>query len=643
MRFPRLFILTLTVALTLGTTTLAADLDYPYLSFRLKLPPSEDPFPGMGNYYSTLSRGMKSALWNPASLGKLKLSEASLSSMLEDKSFNYQKSYNVDERGGDLEFGDGATSGGNYGVFFRYPQDIGAGLATREIEVMGHANYATRSTGLNFSSALKVNEWITVGFASTSPLEVYGDLAGDIPVTAKSITDFSGQTFGEMEIGSDRKLRYTFTSDGTVTTYESTQTIWEGFISQEATVPLIALTEARNSLNIQSPFIGTVSSRYGNLFVGLNMIPINATANINNDMRAVVSSDTEDVFLYTPDFDPENETDLANWINDPDRYGTSAGYKRKQIKLPIGETVGTAKYRGFYSAGTTRFDLGAMYDVTDWLTVGVVLENMGGSSLNFKGNGIATYISYRDIDTTEAQNFDDIIQPGGKSSYDLITDSWITTFEVQGRKLYLEPEKNYDLPRRIRYGFAFKKPFLIAIDFEQNQTPIKFSYIEDDQPKEITINSINLIRIGTETQFFALPFWMRSGLTLISKPTVTGLDADAQQSFDDVFQFGFLPLKFDTGADMNLWGTMVGGSFGFNGQSVFSFVQFDTTNLDLSKLVFYNIYVARDAWQIDYRVQVDPSATAAAYGTKTAPAGEEKEFEFSDVKFVQTFGVTYRF
>jgi hypothetical protein len=643
MRFLRPFILTLAVALTLGTIALAADLDYPYLRVRLKLPPSEDPFPGMGNYYSTLSKGMKSALWNPASLGKLKLSEASLSSILELKTYDYQKSFDVEEQGGDLEFDGGGTPGGNYGVFFRYPQDIGTGLATREIEVMGHANYATESTGLNFSSALKVNEWITVGFASTSPLEVYGDLAGEIPVTAKTVTSFYGQTFGDMQIKSDGKLQYTFTSDGTVTTYESTQDIWDGFLTQEATIPLISLTEARNSLNLQSPFMGTVSSRYGKLFVGLNMIPINATANINNDVRAVVSSDTEDIFLYTPDFDPENETELANWINDPDKYGTSAGYKRKQIKLPAGETVGTAKYRGFYSASTTRFDLGAMYDVTDWLTVGVVLENLGGSSLNFKGNGIASYISYRDIDTAEAENFDDLIQPGGKSSYDLITDTWVTTFEVQGRKLYLEPEKNFALPKRIRYGIALKRPFLIAIDFEQNQTPMTFTYTEDDQPKEITISNINLMRIGTETRFFALPFWMRSGLTLLSKPNVTGLNADAQQSFDDAFQFGFLPLKFDLGADMNLWGTMVGGSFGFNGQSIFSFLQLDTTNLDLTRFVFYNTYVARDAWQIDYRAQVDPSATAAAYGSKTVPAGEEKSFEFSDVKFVQTLGVTYRF
>ncbi|MBU0672519.1 MAG: hypothetical protein KJ732_05785, partial [Candidatus Margulisbacteria bacterium] len=59
--------------LLLASFVQAADIDFPYGRFSLRLPPAEDPFPGLGNYYSTLSKGMKSALWNPASLGKLEL------------------------------------------------------------------------------------------------------------------------------------------------------------------------------------------------------------------------------------------------------------------------------------------------------------------------------------------------------------------------------------------------------------------------------------------------------------------------------------------------------------------------------------------------------------------------------------------
>src|SRR3989338_8549857 len=121
----------------------AADINYPYANIRLKLPPSEDPFPGMGNYYSTLSKGMKSALWNPASLGKLKLSDASLSVISGLETYNFQKSFKYAEMSGTME-------GGTYAIFYRAPQVIGSGASTKEVELLANANYATSSSGMNF-------------------------------------------------------------------------------------------------------------------------------------------------------------------------------------------------------------------------------------------------------------------------------------------------------------------------------------------------------------------------------------------------------------------------------------------------------------------------------------------------------------
>lgn len=647
MRFLKQAVVTPLAISMLVAIAFAADLDFPYANFRLKLPPSENPFPGLGNYYSTLSKGMKSVLWNPASLGKLKLSEASFSTISALKTYNYERSFNISEYSGTFEAG-GGSSAGEYALFFRYPENIGTGINTKEVEVMAHTNYATSGTGINFTSALKINDWLMIGFAANNPLEVGTDLAGDFPLTARAVTNFYGQQIGdEIQIDTAGRLKYTFTSNGTVTTCESIKPIWNGFLSQEVTIPLTSLSELRNNINIQSPYIGSIASKFGNLSLGLNMIPIYATVNIDNDVRTVVRADTQDRFFYIPDFDPENETERATWINDPDKYATSDGYKRRQIKLPTGEIISTTKYRGFYTASTTRLDIGAMYDITDWLTVGLVLENMSGSSLNFKGNGIATYINYRDIDTAEVGSVEDLIKPGGETPIELITNRWVTTTEVQDTKLYLEPEKSYDLPKRIRYGIALKKPFLIAIDFEQNQTPIKIKTVENNQPKEYTISNINLIRIGMETQFSMLPLWLRGGITFISKPTVTGLDADAQKNFDSAFQSGVLPLKLDLGSDSNFWGTIIGGSFGINGQSLLNLIQFDTTNIDLSKLIYFNTYIRKDAWQISYLLQVDPLGTAAAYGMKMVPAGQErqeKEFKWeSDLKFIQTLGVTYRF
>lgn len=644
MQLARRLILSTLCLLLMATFAHSADLDFPYMGIRMSVPPAEDPIPGQGTYYSTIAKGMQTALWNPAGLGKLKLSEASLSAPMATESYTYNRSFNIEESGGSLEFDPGSIGdGGNYGLFFRYPQDIGPGLATREVEVMGHALYASETTGMNFSTAQKINDWVTIGFAANNPFQLSGTLAGAFPVTAKATTSFYGQKIGDIDVQTDGRLSFTYTGGGIPVTYTSSAAVWSSFLSQEAVLPLITQSELRNDMSFQSPYMGTIASHYGNLYFGLNMVPIAATANINNDMSALVDSDTQDIYLYTPNFDPNNESDIQDWAMDSNRYGTANGFDRKQIILPSGDVIATAKYKGFYSASTTRFDLGGMYDVTDWLTVGLVLENITNSSLNFHGTGRSAFVSYRETNTEEVEGFDQLLQPGGKNVIDLISDQWTTTFEVNGRELYLEQEKNIPLPQRIRYGLALKWPFLILIDLEQNQNSVAIDVIENDQPKTYNISNISFLRIGTETRFLMLPMWFRGGLTLMAKPTVTGLDVDAQQSFDDAFQFGYLPVRFDMGSDINFWGTFVGGSFGINGQSLLSFAQADATNPDISKILFWTGYVARDAWTVTYRAVLDPAATAAAYGSKTVPAGEEKSFEMSDVKLIQTVGVTYRF
>jgi hypothetical protein len=57
----------------------ATDQNYPYLSFNSKYPPYPDPFPGVGTNFCTLSKGMQTALWNPASIAAMSLTQISMS------------------------------------------------------------------------------------------------------------------------------------------------------------------------------------------------------------------------------------------------------------------------------------------------------------------------------------------------------------------------------------------------------------------------------------------------------------------------------------------------------------------------------------------------------------------------------------
>jgi hypothetical protein len=274
------------------------------------------------------------------------------------------------------------------------------------------------------------------------------------------------------------------------------------------------------------------------------------------------------------------------------------------------------------------------YDLGEILTLGLVLENVGGASLNFVGQGRVVYVNSR-VSTAEPTGFDD---PSQEFHWDLFKDN----FEpVEGTEdLFLEEEVRADLPKRIRIGLALKKPFLIAIDYEQNQTPFKYKQIEDDQEKIITISNVRILRIGMETQLFALPIWFRSGMPLMFKPDIEGLDPDAQKNVDDAFQFGVLPVGYDMGTEINFWGTYVGSNFGFNISSAFALYQLDTLNLDLGKVGFWDLYVRRGPWKVTYLAAIDPASTAGAYANRE---DKDQDFGMEHIRWIQTFTVSYKF
>src|SRR3989344_3684344 len=175
------------ILVVLAGASQAADVNYHYGRVSLKLPPAADPFPGLGNYYSTLSIGMKSALWNPASLGKLKLSEVSFSMI------SALGSYNLDR------------------ITRAAAAVAGIGTAVKEVEINSNLNYATSGTGINFSAAQKINDWLTVGFAANNPVEAGLSLAGDFPLTVRMGMDLKGKSLGDLQILADGKMKYTFT------------------------------------------------------------------------------------------------------------------------------------------------------------------------------------------------------------------------------------------------------------------------------------------------------------------------------------------------------------------------------------------------------------------------------------------------
>lgn len=631
---PRKKLLPLVFVFLMAASALAADLNYPYGSVNLKLPPADDPFPGIGNNFCALAKGMRTALWNPASLGKLKLSEASLMLIQGTGTDTITKTSKLDEMSGTFEVGagSGAKSVSSYAVFFRPFADlVGAGTTTKEISMQSNLSYATSGTGQNFTAAQRVNDWLVVGFASRNPVEGDISMAGNFPVTGRAAMNLYGQDFGGFRVTTSGSFEFDF---GT-TTLTTEAPAWSGFLSQEVTVPLTNISEFRDNINVESPYVGTIAASRGKLYAGLNFLPISASGQIDNDVRTVVNSDTPAQSIYVPNFDPNDPAGSAGWFTDPAKYGASGGYYAKPIDLPTGDIVADARYRGFYSGSAARFDLGLMYDVSDWFTVGLALENIGGSSLNMNGSGLAGYVTYRNVNTQEVDN---LLLPGAPGGWTVFQDRWTTTDEVNGTPLSLERNKTFQLPRRTRLGFALKRPFLIAVDFEQNQSPFTIP-----ASQEIVVSNLAFLRIGAESRLFSLPFWLRGGTTLALKPSIATTDQSVIDNINKAFKFGLLPVKLDLGSTLKLWDFEIGDSLGVSLMPVLGVLQFDVNNVDLSKMAYYSLSVARGPWQVKYLSQVDPGATGAAYSNKPADAGGNKSFEVSDLKFVQTLGVSYIF
>ncbi|MBN3033363.1 MAG: hypothetical protein JW873_04640 [Candidatus Saganbacteria bacterium] len=621
--------------LTLSASAPAADLNYPYGRVDLTLPPAADPFPGFGSYFSALNAGPGSSLWNPATLGKVKLTQAEFSLISPTGNNALTRTSKLDEMSGRAEIGSGTGSGGDaaagYAIFFRPLAELsGVGTTTKEISVQSNLNYASAGGGADFSAAQRVNDWLVVGFASHGPLGGGLALAGDFPLTTRADMNLCGQNFGAFSITGAGKLNYTVSPGVTL---ESLGEVWSGFLSQEVNIPFTNISEFRDSLDIQAPYIGTIAARHDKFHAGLNFIPISATARIDNDVRSVVNSDAPDQYLYVPNFDPN--TPEATWFTDPARYGAQAGYNGKQVVLPAGSLVSDLRYRGFYSGSAARFDLGALYDVNDWFTVGAVLENFNGATLDMRGSGLAGYATYRSLNTAETSS---LLEPGSNADWNVFTDQWTTTGEVGGAPLSLEPNKVYQLPKRLRLGFALRRPFLIAVDLEQNQTPFTVP-----ASPEITVSGLNLVRIGIESRLFSLPCWVRGGTTLALKPAVTTSDPQLADNINKAFRYGVLPVKLDFGSTIDLWGWRIGDSVGVSLLPVISLLQVDVLNTDLSKTAFFSLSLAKEAWEIKYLTQVDPAATASSYNNKTPDANGEKSFGLTDLRYTQTLGVTYKF
>jgi len=570
-------------------------------------------------------------MWNPASLTNIGTTEASFSILGSTNSEKFNKTFSVQDITFEADVS-GTSNAFTGGFYF----DVPAKATSKQTrEAIGQYTVMTESSGITYQQALRLNDWLTAGVIYRGPIDADLNIVGDFPTTVKYTLDMTGASLEGtgMWFDANNKISYNYTIPGTSTTVTSTSAsaVWNNFITQEAVVPLTSYAEFRNNVTVDSNLTACLAGKFNNLSVGVNMTPIAAEMNIDNALRTIVNAGTADITLYTPDFDTNSSESIAQWFSDSSKYGASAGYKTKISKVPDGESVADGKYRGFYTASAMRMDLGASYDVSDYLRIGLAYENINAASLNFSGAGRSTYAQTR-LGTVE---FSDVLDPAQNKLPAFFKDTFSVVEGTEG--YYLEPTKNYNLPQKLRMGMAIIKPIVIAIDYETQLNPIKyFAQDVNGDYNEVKISNINMIRIGMDFYF------IKAGTTLLLRPSFSGIDANTQSNINKAFKYGALPLKIDLGSTWNLWGFVTDSYVGFNAMSILDILQFNTLSTDLSKLLYYGIAVNKSFWTVSYLANIDPGATGAAYYA-AKETNSNKSFEYGDIKWISTLQITYRF
>src|SRR3989344_5425405 len=82
-----------------------AVINFPYGNISMNFPVYSDPYPGLGSYYSALSNGVTTSLWNPAGIMKIATVEADATIPFNLGNFSYTRAMQID----DSDFAAGAT------------------------------------------------------------------------------------------------------------------------------------------------------------------------------------------------------------------------------------------------------------------------------------------------------------------------------------------------------------------------------------------------------------------------------------------------------------------------------------------------------------------------------------------------------
>jgi hypothetical protein len=364
----------------------------------------------------------------------------------------------------------------------------------------------------------------------------------------------------------------------------------------------------------------TAAAKTGQFSWGLNIMPVNVELDLDNELTVTSDSNNSNLKFYIPNLDFSSSEEAIFWATS--EVGDPSGYRSISVETLPGQQIGGAKVAGKYSGSYARMDFGMQWEPADYFSAGAVYENFNNAVLQMKGVGVVQYVQHR-IDTSSQMPTAE-----GDSYWNPFLPT--PTHEADSERvikniLAMHP---IQLPRKVRFGMALKKPILLAFDMEEWLNDYSFSS-DPGHPEtahDITLSNISFARIGAESRIAFLPIMIR-GITGMLKPSSD--DKATEDSIDELFKSTpVVPVDGNIYLGFGVWDGELGIGAGGGGLPLMQALMLDMSSI--MKVFYTNIYFMRGNWQISYLMTMDPVLTGFSSDISTS-YGEE-----SDVKLMST-------
>jgi hypothetical protein len=595
-------------------TTGAIDSNY---SYDYTQPPEFQP--SLKSQFSALSNSVTDILANPAGIMHVNTFEVAigLSAFVENPIKSDENRIYVD----DNNMG-GMENSPNSRTYVRFTDD--RSVVTPEPRPITINEDYSKGGGVNFFGVTyRISDWLAFSISRKRLTAITFDYNLLTPVLLDAKANFRGTSFEAGGTGNYIRIR----DDGTVevvvsgTPYTSEVAAWSGFLEQGTGEVNWVNGTFDNTIVNHNGIVLSAAAKTGAFSWGLNIMPVTIDMELNNEVYISSDSNNSNIKFYLPKMDFGSSFEALYWATA--ECGTQSGYRSMEVETLAGQQIGSAKIAGKYSASYTRMDFGMQWEPNDYFSAGAVYENFNGAVMDLKGVNVIQYVQHR-VDTASQMPTAE-----GESYWNpyLATPTHeVETENIIRNTLTMQP---IELPKKLKFGIAFKKPMLVAVDWEQWQNEYKFTS-DPGHPETahyITLSDLSFLKFGGESQVLFLPMVVRGSITGMFKPTTN--DAATQKSFDDMYStLPIVPVDGNMYLGFGIMDGEFGLGFGGGGLPYMQAIMLDMSSI--MKVFYTNIYYTKGNWQVSYLMTMDPVLTGFSSDVSTT-AGEE-----SDLKLMST-------